>query len=585
MPHAERAWGSWAIAAGAVVVALCLAFLLPQYLLLIGTSALIAMVSLMALGIVTGTAGMIALCQLTFAAVGAWVLDYLMTHTSLAAALGAVAFPVAMIVGAVAASALGFVVGLPALRLRGVNLAVVTLGVAAAADLTIEKVSFPDQVSGTPVARPFGIPGIADLAGNRNYFLFTLAVAVLIAVAVSLLQRSRIGSGWRSVAFSERGTASAGSSVTSAKLSAFTVSAFIGGLAGGLTMGQLGTANYTTFSTANSLGLYVLSIVVGAHLIDMAILGALIFVLLPELLKQFDIPLDWADLAYGVLGVVSLTTNSNLGTNVRNGLLRRRRRQPELVVAGGAPDAAEPSAPPTGSAEVLLEVRGLAVEFGAVKALSGVELRIHRGEILGLIGPNGAGKSTLVDALTGFLPAHSGTVRLAGRPIDRLTPHRVARLGLRRTFQQDRVPSTMTIGTYAKFVARGRTTTAQLDEVLEYLGCPPRSTPLQIVDAGTRRLIEVAANLAAAPQVLLLDEPAAGLSHDQHLAFANRLRGIPERFGTTLLIIEHDLDLVRSVCSRIAVLDFGEVLAVGDRETVLSDPRVLKAYMGEMEML
>lgn len=585
MLHADRAWTSWVIATGALAVALSLAFLLPQYWLLIATSALIAMVSLLALGIVTGTAGMIALCQLTFAAVGAWILDFLMTRTSFPEALGGAAFPVAMICGALAASVLGFVVGLPALRLRGVNLAVVTLGVAAAADLSIEKISFPDQISGKQVARPFDIPGIADLAGNRNYYLFTLVVVVLIAIAVSLLQRSRIGSSWRSVAFSERGTASAGSSVMGAKLSAFMVSAFIGGIAGGLTMGQLGTANYTTFGTMSSLGLYVLSIVVGAHLVDMALLGALIFVLLPEILKQFDIPLAWADLAYGLLGVVSLTTNSNLGTNIRNGLLRRRRQEAAVKVDESLAAPPELPTPPVGSAEVLLDIRGLAVTFGAVKALSHVDLQIHRGEILGLIGPNGAGKSTLVDALTGFLPAHSGTVLLNGRPLDRLTPHRVARRGLRRTFQQDRVPSTMTIGTYARFVARGRTSPAQLDDVLGYLGCPPRWTPLQIVDSGTRRLVEVAANLAASPEVLLLDEPAAGLSHDEHVAFANRLRGIPERFGTTLLIIEHDLDLVRSVCSRIAVLDFGEILAVGDRETVLSDPQVLKAYMGEMEML
>jgi branched-chain amino acid transport system permease protein len=110
-------------------------------------------------------------------------------------------------------------------------------------------------------------------------------------------------------------------------------------------------------------------------------------------------------------------------------------------------------------------------------------------------------------------------------------------------------------------------------------------TPLRMVDVGTRRLIEVAANVAAKPLVLLLDEPAAGLSHDEHLLFADRLRQVPSRFGVTILIIEHDLDLVRSVCTSITVLNFGEVLASGSQEKVLKDPAVLKAYMGETEML
>ena len=581
-----RPWLPWAVALGAVVLAVILGYLLPDYWLLIATSVLVATMSLIGLGIVTGTAGMIALCQLSFAAVGGWVLDLLMTQTPLYPALGGFAFIVAMIAGAFAAAALGFIVGLPALRLRGVNLAVVTLGVAAALDMTLQKVSFPDQWSNERVARPFGIPGASDLSGNRYYFLFVVAVVIVVAMTVFFVQRSRWGAGWRSVAFSERGTASSGTSVTSAKLSAFTVSAFIGGIAGGLIVGQVTTANYITFQTLNSLGLYVLAIAVGAHLLEMTLLGGILFILIPEILKQFRIPLEWSSIAFAVLGIQALTTNSNFGNDIRNAIVRRRRRKGQ---AGAESTLAAlesvGAAIPRARDEVLLEVEGLTVRFGAVVALSNVSVQVRAGEILGLIGPNGAGKSTFVDALTGFLPRHSGTVTLYGRALDALAPHRIARAGLRRTFQQDRVPSTMTVGAYARFVAGGAVPKQRIHEVLEFLGCPDGRTPLQIVDVGTRRLIEVAANIAAGPKLLLLDEPAAGLSHEEHLAFADRLRAVPERFGVTLLIIEHDLDLVRSVCSNLVVLNFGEVLAAGPQEQVLSEPAVLKAYMGETEML
>lgn len=584
--HPSPPWVPWAVALGTLAVAAGLAFVLPDYWLLIATSVLVAQMSLIGLGIVTGTAGMIALCQLSFAAVGGWVLDLLMTQTPFPEIFGGFAFIVAMIIGAFAAALLGLIVGLPALRLRGVNLAVVTLGVAAALDMTLQKVSFPDQWTNERVERPFGIPGAGDLSGNRSYFLFVAAVVVLVGIGVFFLQRSRWGSGWRMVAFSERGTASTGTSVTSAKLSAFMVSAFIGGLAGGLMVGQITTANYITFQTLNSLGMYVLSMAVGAHLLEMTLLGGLLFVLIPEILKQFNIPLEWASIIFALLGIQALTTKSSMGNDIRRMILAYRRRKGLTAVESRLVSLAPVSAAvPQASSKVLLDVKDLRVQFGAVVALSDVDVQLHEGEILGLIGPNGAGKSTFVDSLSGFLPHHTGTVTLDGEPLDSLAPHQIARAGLRRTFQQDRVPPTMTVGAYATFVGGAEADDARIDEVLEFFGCPGRHTPLQVVDVGTRRLIEVAANIAAGPRLLLLDEPAAGLSHEEHVAFADRLRAVPERFGVSLLIIEHDLDLVRSVCSNLVVLNFGEVLATGPQEEVLADPEVLKAYMGETEMM
>lgn len=572
------------IAFAALLVGTGLAFGLPAYVVFISTTVLIAMLSLLGLGIVTGTAGMISLAQLTFAGVGAWVSELLMLFTPLGTAFGEWSFIIVMLISGVVAALAGFVVGLPALRLRGVNLAVLTLGVAAAAYATFQKVSFPDGWANNRMTRPFNMP--FDPNGDRSFFLFTVIVVVVISLGIYFLQNSRWGAAWKSVAFSERGTASVGTNVVWAKLSAFSVSAFIAGISGVLLAAQIGKVSYASFMPLNSLAMYVLTIVVGSHLIDMALLGGILFVLVPEILKQFRIPLEWANLVFAVLGIQALTTNSNLGQDIRNALFRRKRRSASSienhVEDGAVTDIAEM---PKGTGKILLSTTKLGVDFGAVRALGSVNISVEEGTILGLIGPNGAGKSTFVDALTGFLPHHSGDIALDGVNLRNKGPHQIAKLGLRRTYQQDRVPTSLTVGAYVRFVADRRMTKAEVEEILEFFGCPNPAVPLRMVDVGTRRLIEVAANVAARPKLLLLDEPAAGLSHAEHVFFANRLKQLPSKYGISVLIIEHDLELVRSVCSSVVVLNFGEVLAVGPQEEVLKNPEVVKAYMGETEML
>ncbi|MBK5237526.1 MAG: branched-chain amino acid ABC transporter ATP-binding protein/permease [Actinomycetales bacterium] len=580
----EKWWLPLAIGVIAIAIGIIIAVVIPADSLFRPTTILVASISLMGLGVVTGTAGMIALCQLSFAAVGAWIVEWLSVNDVWGNIFGNFSFVLYMLIAGVGTAAIGVVVGLPALRLRGVNLAVITLGIAAAFDLTLQKTSFPALVAGKHIARPFDLgPGFG---GDRGIFIFAVVVTAAVAIGVTYLQHSRWGSSWKSVAFSERGTASAGTSVQVAKLTAFGVSAFIGGIAGGLFDSQITQANFSSFSPLQSLGMYVLSAVVGSHLIDMALLGGVLFVVIPWILQLLKVPLEWSTVIFGVFGIQALTTGSNLGADIRNGLRRRRgKAAPDLeagLVANAEIIAVEI---PRGTGKVLLDVKGLTVEFGAVKALTNVNLVLEEGTILGLIGPNGAGKSTFVDALTGFLPDHGGSVTLDGVKLDSLAPNRIARGGLRRTYQQDRVPPTLSVGAYMRFVSRGQAKPEEIAEILEFFACPPTNIPLSLVDVGTKRLIEVAASVAAKPKVLLLDEPAAGLSHDEHIAFGDRLRQVPSRYGVTILLIEHDLDLVRSVSTSITVLNFGEVLATGSQESVLSNPEVLKAYMGETELL
>jgi len=591
MPLADNRWvrRGWplAVAVVALAVGYALSVGLNGYFVFLAVSAVTAAIAILGLGIVTGSAGMIALCQLTFAAIGAWVtagLNYVHAPGG---------FVVWLIAGTTAAGAAGVLVGLPALRLRGVNLAVVTLGFAAAADVTLVQIQFPGSADGVGVDRPTGFET------DRSYFFFSVIVLIVCALAVFFLQRSRIGSSWKSVAFSERGTAAAGQSVQSAKLTAFAVSAALGGVSGGLLAGQVGLPLASSFSPLQSLALYVLAVMSGAHLIDMAVFGGILWILVPELLKRWGIPQDWGFVIFGVLGVQALTSGTNLGQGIRNMIWKRqyrRRAAGRRVDAAAAVDGIDGVADPVTTTTVatskgatagpaVLTVEGLTVQFGALKALDDVSVEVPAGSIMGLIGPNGAGKSTFVDAISGFVRGHGGRVLLDGHDLAGLSPTRRARLGLRRTFQQDRVPPALTIDAYARFVARRRLDAEDVESTLAFFGCPPAHARLSSVDVGTRRLVEVAANVLARPRVLLLDEPAAGLSHEEHLALATRIRELPERFGISVVIIEHDLDLVRSVCPRLTVLDFGRVLASGPQEEVLDDPAVMKAYMGETEML
>ncbi|PPK65396.1 ATP-binding cassette domain-containing protein [Actinokineospora auranticolor] len=556
------------VAGAAILVGYMLSVGLDGYFVYLGMSAIVAGIALLGLGVVTGSAGMVSLCQLTFAAVGAWVVSWL---NRIEAPGG---FLLWLLCGGVAAGLVGVLVGLPALRLRGINLAVVTLGLAAAADLTLVQIQFPGTVDGISVERPDAF------SDDRNYFLLGIIVLTACCLLVHFLRRSRWGSGWQSVAFSERGTAAAGASVRTSKLSAFAVSAALGGVAGGLLTGQVGLAFPASFTAMQSLALYVLAVMSGVHLIDMAIFGAILWVAVPELLKRWGVPQDWGFVVFGLLGTHALVTGGNLGVAVRE-LVRKRSKTAAGVELTSAVDDVEVLPP----GEPVLVVRDLSVSFGEVKALSHVDLEVPSNGVLGVIGPNGAGKSTLVDILTGFLPQATGSVELDGRSLNGQSPTKRARAGLRRTFQQDRVPSGLTVGSYVRFVARRRLTSAEIDEALEFFGCPPARTPLRSVDVGARRLVEVVGHLLAKPKVLLLDEPAAGLPHEEHVAFGARLRQVPARFGVSVLLIEHDLDLVRSVCDRITVLDFGQVLASGPQAEVLANPAVLKAYMGETEML
>ncbi|TDD69396.1 branched-chain amino acid ABC transporter ATP-binding protein/permease [Actinomadura rubrisoli] len=548
--------------AAALVVIAVAAIVVPQYWLFLATSVLVSAVALLGLGIV-GRAGMNSLCQLSFAAVGAWTVAQLNVWE---APGGLILWTVA---GGLAAMPFGVLIGLPALRLRGVHLAVVTLGFAAAADVVIAAVNFPGVDSFQQVERP------GFILTDRQYFVYAGLLFVVAAIGVEWLGRTRMGAAWRAVRFSERATAASGTSVARAKLSAFALSAFAAGLSGGLLAGQVGMITAQNFGTISSLALFVVAVMAGSEYVGGALFGGVLIMFVPELFRRAGINQDWANVLFGVGAVQALSQ----GSSISEGMARRLRARRSVPPPDLRPEPTR-GTPPLGT-EPLLTVEGLGVRFGQVVALQDVDLVVPKGTVMGLIGPNGAGKSTLTDALSGFLPSATGSVALDGRPLDGLPVHRRAAAGLRRTFQQDRVPTGLTVGAYLRFAAHRAVPAAELEEIRAFLGCPPLEAHVADLDVGSRRLLEVASALLARPKLIILDEPAAGLAHAESLALADRLVEVPDRFGASVLLIEHDLDMVRRACATIVVLDFGAVIASGPPAEVLAKPEVARAYLGD----
>lgn len=230
-----------------------------------------------------------------------------------------------------------------------------------------------------------------------------------------------------------------------------------------------------------------------------------------------------------------------------------------------------------------LRLERAGVRFGGVDALAGVSLRIDGGTITGLIGPNGAGKTTLVNAVTGFVRLSAGTILLGDTRLDGKRPFEVARLGIMRTYQNIRLFGALSVRDNIRGAAlrRGDIVEEELRELLERTGLSSVALDARAASLsyGDQRRLEIARALAARPQILLLDEPAAGMNPVETQGLAKLVRWIAEQ-GIGVLLIEHDVGLVRAVSDRVVVLNFGTVLAEGKPDDVVRNPAVIEAYLG-----
>lgn len=556
-------------------------------------NTLIFAVVALSLVVVTGYAGQVSLAQLALAGVGGFMLSYLTVDWG-------VPFPVAPLLAALATTVVGVLVGLPALRLRGLTLGVVTLALAYGIEAIWFRNSDLVESFGNAVESPtaFGIDfgiGVGKEFPRLQFGFLCLVVLVVVAFAVARLRNSALGSAMLAVRANERSAAGIGVNVVLVKVVSFAIASFVAGLAGCLLAYRQGVITWESFAALAGLAflttVYLAGVtsVFGGVNAGIIAAGGIVFYATSE---WFGLSGDWFVTISGVLVILTLMRNPEgiaaggheLVHKVRAWRARRRGDAPSPIDAAGpllAP-AAVTRTPPAPDAPVVLEVDGLSVRYGGVTAVDTVALRVPRGGIVGLIGPNGAGKTSAIDAITGFAKS-TGSVTLDDARIDGLKPHQRVRRGLARTFQALELYDDLTVEenvSAAAFGVRGEARHGAVQQALDLVGIADlRERHAGDLSQGQRQLVSIARACAADPQVVLLDEPAAGLDSTESQWLGDRIRAISAT-GTSVLLVDHDVALVLDVCDYIYVLDFGRVIAEGEPGGIRTDRAVIDAYLG-----
>jgi len=593
----------------AAAIVLIVAILLPVVIdtasrhFLYSRMLLFAIVAL-SLTVLTGWAGQLSLGQFAFVGLGA------MTTASLVG--NGLAFELAVPLATALTVVAALVVGAPALRVRGLFLAVTTLAFAvmtASWLLRLDVFTGGDAI--VTMRRPRWGDGFS-LVPQRTYYYLCLAVLVVMLVLAVRIRRSGLGRSMIAVRDNPEGAAAFTISPTRIKLVAFGVAGGMAGAAGALLAGLLQTFGTDAFSPDDSLRVVAMAVIGGLSSVAGAVMGAVWVIGLPALFDnaaEVRLLTSGAGLLILLLyfpgGFIELVYRArDAGYEL---LARRlperpttRDAQVPVPVTVRTGSEAQPAAAADG---VALRTREVRVRFGGRMAVDGVDLEVRAGEVVGLIGTNGAGKSTLMNAAGGFVRA-SGAVEVLGRDVSHLSPARRARLGLGRTFQSPElfpdlsVRETVQVALEARHRAtlpatllalpkarRGeRRKRAEAEELVAFFGLGRYGdTMVSELSTGTRRIVELACLVALESRVLCLDEPTAGVAQRETEAFAPLVRRIREELDASLLVIEHDMPFIMGISDRVYCLEAGRIISEGAPREVRHDPKVIASYLGTDE--
>ncbi|MHB8464166.1 MAG: ABC transporter permease subunit [Acidimicrobiales bacterium] len=509
-----------------------------------------------------------------------------------------------VVAGAIGAAVM-VVVGLPALRVRGLTLAVTTLGFAVISTDWLFHQSWVGSVQpfGVTVDSPHLAPGLGTPRSQLAVYYVALVVLALAVAAAAALRKSSPGRLIVAVRDNERASSAFGVSPAAVKLSILAVSGFFSGVAGVLWADAWKTVSPTQFTADVSIAIIAIPVIGGLGSISGAVLAAVVlygttFFIGPHVSSLFG---DFGhNLGFSLFlaGMGETLILLQFPTGMAGAAQARWQRY--LDHRADLADKEQAATDP----ELPLRVEGVRVHFGGVLALDEPDIVVRRGEIVGLIGTNGAGKTTLMNVISGLLRPDSGSVSLFGTEVIDLAPDFRAAFGLARSFQDASLFAGLTVtetiqvaiaqhhkvGALSAMVSapwvRGteRRTRREAEEAVTRFGldawADARTSELS---TGTRRICDLAAQVAAKPKLILLDEPTAGVAQREAEAFGPLLRQIRDDLDCSVLIVEHDMPLLMGLCDRIYALEAGAVIAEGTPEEIRDDPRVVASYLGTEE--
>jgi ABC-type branched-subunit amino acid transport system ATPase component/ABC-type branched-subunit amino acid transport system permease subunit len=558
-------------------------------------------------GVITGLGGQLSLGQFAIGGIGAAVAVWIAEQAG--------NFWVGLVGAAVAAGVVSALIGIPALRVRGLLLGVATLSFSLMCAGFLFK---RDWVFGTGATT--SRPGINLVDGAaRNFYWVALAVLTLTLVVARNLRRGAFGR--KLVAVRDNAEAARALSVpaTRVRIQAYVVAGALAGLGGAIYASSFDTIGAEQFPVQLSVDAVIVTVIGGIGSLVGPVLGSAYLIGIPEFFSVTD---NKALAALSAIWLILLTYERNgiaglvgkVGRRVEDFLARLHGIDP--VAARAAAEAPGEDLLATSSSLLthgpaghhhppapmvptpLLSVRGLTRRFGGLVAVDDVSFDVYHGETLGLIGPNGAGKTTLFELVSGFVKPDGGTVHFDGRNVTALPPEQRSRLGMVRSFQSATLfPTLSLLDTVMVAMERSRPSTVweslvgsgraehirehTARDLIDLFGLTTYvDTPVGVLPTGTRRLVELACTVALQPRLILLDEPSAGIAQAETQQLSEVLAAIRDNYGVTFVVIEHDMPLLSAICDRMIALEVGRVIASGTPSEVQNHPAVVESYLG-----
>lgn len=562
------------------------------------------------LNIVAGFSGLLDLSYVAFFGIGGYSFALLSSDQ-----FGIhLPFLMAVPISAASAMTIGFLLGLTSIRLRGDYLAIVTLAFAQIFKLLLLNLDTPINITG-------GVNGIYSfdmarilflkVASPQHYSTLIWSCVLLVFIVSFRLKDSRIGRGWQAIREDELAANAIGITVTRLKLYSFATGAAIAGFSGAVFASFQDSVFPNNFDFQQLVIVYCMVIIGGLGNIYGVIAGAVILSILPEALREYG---GLRMMIYGVALVCIIAIRPH-GLFTAVPWFSRMMKRPDKDDTGTLRASTDLYYSEEGRAEArsqlfakkdspLLKIENLSLTFGGVRAIDDLSFTLHKNEILSIIGPNGAGKSTLFNAISGIYQGDAGKVLFRDLDISSHAPHQVARAGIARTFQNLRLFNEMSVLENVKS-ARFCRTRAFFPAVILNLRLNREEerendeAARKIVDLfgkrltgyrydqkvsqlsyANRRRVEIARAIATEPEILLLDEPSAGMNPQETEEITEFIRTLRDTFGYTILVIEHKLNLVKAISDRIIVMDHGRKVCEGSYDEVASNQEVIEAYLG-----